>query len=218
VTPEQQARYAVLAYQRVMAEWPWVGVVNFWFFKRPSDAERNQAWYYFRMVEPDFSPLPVYEAMKAYTASLTPTLYPGTHQEDHWALTYEGDWETASATSSALAGCRRATAPGAVLHFVFEGAAAVLVPGPGVGEIEVSVDDGEPRRIPLDGRAVRLAGGWRRAHHQVRLTTVAGDVYVDQVIVRRSAIGSPLPNLPSLVYVALGIAAIWSLSLTLRGR
>jgi hypothetical protein len=218
VTPEQQARYAVLAYQRAMEEWPWVGVVNFWFFKRPSDAERNQAWYYFRMVEPDFSPLPVYEAMKAYTASLTPTLYPGTHQEDHWALAYEGTWETVPVTSSALAGYRRASTPGAVLRFVFEGAAAVLVPGPGVGEIEVSVDGGTPRRISLDGRAVRLAGGWRRTHRQVTLTTVAGDIDIDQVTVRRSAIGSPTPNLPSLIYLALCVAAIWSLSLTLRGR
>ncbi len=218
VTPEQQARYAVLAYQRAMEEWPWVGVVNFWFFKRPSDAERNQAWYYFRMVEPDFSPLPVYEAMKEYTASLTPTLYPGTHQEDHWALAYEGAWETVSVTGSALAGYRRATIPGAVLHFVFEGAAVVLAPGPGVGEIEVSVDGGTPRRISLNGQAIRLAGGWRRAHHRVTLTTVGGDVDIDQVTVRRSAIGSPLPNLPSLIYLALCVAAIWSLSLTLRGR
>jgi hypothetical protein len=67
VTEEQQARYAVEAYQRIQAEWPWVGVVNFWFFKRPSEEEKDQAWYYFRMVEPDFTPLPVYNAVKEYT-------------------------------------------------------------------------------------------------------------------------------------------------------
>ncbi len=66
VTEEQQARYVVEAYKRAQAEWPWVGVVNFWFFKRPSDAEKDQAWYYFRMVEPDFTPLPVYDAVKEY--------------------------------------------------------------------------------------------------------------------------------------------------------
>jgi hypothetical protein len=66
VTEEQQARYVVEAYQRAQAEWPWVGVVNFWFFKRPSEAEKDQAWYYFRMVEPDFTPLPVYDAVKEY--------------------------------------------------------------------------------------------------------------------------------------------------------
>ena len=67
VTEEQQARYVVEAYKRAQAEWPWVGVVNFWFFKRPSEAEKDQPWYYFRMVEPDFTPLPVYDAVKEYT-------------------------------------------------------------------------------------------------------------------------------------------------------
>ncbi len=66
VTEAQQARYAVEALERIQEEWPWVGVTNVWFFKRPSDAEKEQAWYYFRLVEPDFTPLPVYEALKAY--------------------------------------------------------------------------------------------------------------------------------------------------------
>jgi hypothetical protein len=67
VTEEQQARYVVEAYRRAQAEWPWVGVINFWFFKRASEDEKDQAWYYFRMVEPDFTPLPVYDAVKEYT-------------------------------------------------------------------------------------------------------------------------------------------------------
>jgi len=71
VTLEQQARYAVLAYQRAQKEWPWMGVINFWYFKRADDTwERNrQPEAYFRMVTPDFQPLPVYEAMKAYIHS-----------------------------------------------------------------------------------------------------------------------------------------------------
>jgi polysaccharide biosynthesis protein PslG len=72
VTHEQAARYMPLAYQRAQEEWPWVGVIFYWFFKRPSDAEINQSWYYFRMVEPDFTPLPVYESMKNYIASQQP--------------------------------------------------------------------------------------------------------------------------------------------------
>jgi hypothetical protein len=70
-TEEQQARYVVEGYERVREEWPWAGVVFYWFFKRPHDLEKDQAWYYFRMVEPDFTPLPVYDAIKAYTATQT---------------------------------------------------------------------------------------------------------------------------------------------------
>jgi hypothetical protein len=69
VTEEQQARYAIEAYERSQAEWPWFGVINYWFFKRPDDSERDQSWYYFRMMEPDFTPLPVYGAVAEYATS-----------------------------------------------------------------------------------------------------------------------------------------------------
>jgi len=225
VTLEQQARYAVLAYRRAMEEWPWVGVVNFWFFKRASEAERNQAMYYFRMVEPDFTPLPVYEATRDFTANLTPTLYPGTHQEDHWALEYEGDWETVrvgesanqriseSASQrigeSALRAYRRTTSPGATLHFWFEGASLALSPGPTTGEIEVGVDGGAVRRVSLEGRLVQLVRGWRKGRHEVTLTAVAGEVGVDALVV-----GSPWrPSLRLVLgVVCLSLVAFWTLA------
>ncbi len=81
VTPEQQARYAVEAFERAREEWPWVSVVNYWFFKRHNDSERDESWYYFRMLEPDFSPLPVWEAVAQYApdppsvAEPSPLLY-----------------------------------------------------------------------------------------------------------------------------------------------
>lgn len=108
VSLDTQAAWAPLAYERAQAEWPYVGVVNFWFFKPASDVDANQAYYYFRMLEPDFSPLPVYDAMKAY-ANQTPRMYAGTHQEDHWAVTWEGEWsdrtdDTAMLGSYRLAG------------------------------------------------------------------------------------------------------------------
>ncbi len=186
VTLEQQARYAPLAYQRAMEEWPWMGVMNFWFFKLPSDARKNQSMYYFRMVEPDFTPMPVYESMKAYTTDLKPTLYPGYHQETHWALAYEGEWANERESESAILGSyRRAAEPGATVHFAFEGAALTLVPGPGEGEIEVSIDGGEPRRVPLDGQPVQVTTSRRQQRHQVTLTAVSGAVGVDALIVDR---------------------------------
>jgi len=69
---ETRARYVVEAYQRMQNEWPWLGVACFWFFKRASDAEIGQPSYYFRMVEPDFSPLPVYDAVKQYAKATYP--------------------------------------------------------------------------------------------------------------------------------------------------
>lgn len=93
VTREQAAAFMPAAYDRAQREWPWVGVMHYWFFKRPADYERGQSWYYFRMVEPDFTPLPIYDSMRDYIAGLTPTLYRGVHQEDHWAMTRADDSE-----------------------------------------------------------------------------------------------------------------------------
>jgi polysaccharide biosynthesis protein PslG len=69
VTLEEQARYTVEAYQRQQREWPWVGVNAVWFFKRPADWEMGESWYYFRMMEPDFTPLPVFTAVAEYANS-----------------------------------------------------------------------------------------------------------------------------------------------------
>jgi hypothetical protein len=98
VTREQAAAYMPQGYQRALEEWPWVGVVNYWFFKLPSEERRNQAMYYFRMVEPNFTPLPVYNAMRDYISNLTPTLYRGVHQvENHWAITLPDETQVINA-------------------------------------------------------------------------------------------------------------------------
>lgn len=218
VTLAQQARYAPLAYQRAIEEWPWVGVVNFWFFKRASDAERDQSWYYFRMVEPDFTPLPVYERVREYTANFEPALHVGAHQEDHWALDYRGEWETVESENTILGAYRTATEPGAALRFAFDGASLALHPGPGAGEIEIRVDGQAPRRISLDGRPAWLAQGLREARREATLIAVSGDVGIDMLVVHRSALRSVLVNARALVYLALGLVCVGGLVHIFRRR
>ncbi len=133
VSEAQQARYAVEALERIQREWPWVGVVNLWFLRRPSDLERDQPWYYFRLMESDFTPLPVYEALRDYLASLEPTLYRGAHAADSWQITYEGAWQPLEGASS-----RRGTA-GATLHLRWEGCGLTLG-GTLEGRLCVTVD------------------------------------------------------------------------------
>jgi hypothetical protein len=69
VTPEQAAEWAPLAYERAQEDWPWVGVINYWYLKRPDEREVNQPFYYFRLVEPDFEPTPTYFSLQAYIQS-----------------------------------------------------------------------------------------------------------------------------------------------------
>jgi hypothetical protein len=148
VTEEQQARYVVEAYQRIQEEWPWVGVVNFWFFKRATDLEKDRPEYYFRMVEPDFTPLPVYEALREY-ANQPPVMYPGYHQEDHWAVSWSGSpaggsnvWQTVRDERAVLGAYRMAGGVGESLSFSFAGTQLdlVVVTGPDAGQLDVFVD------------------------------------------------------------------------------
>ena len=171
-TPEQQARYAVEAYRRVQREWPWAGVVSFWFFKRATDQEKDQAWYYFRLVEPDFTPLPVYDALTAYFHSdEAHTLYPGVHQEDHWLLTYSGDWQTRTDPAAELGSYRETTDPQAGLSFSFEGRELWLRAAPGeVTNLTYTVDDGAEKHAYVgDNQPVSLFRSANRARHRIEI-------------------------------------------------
>lgn len=101
-TYDENARFMPQYYQRAAEEWAWVGNIAYWFFTRPDPFEADQSFYYFRMVEPDYSPedptftpLPVYDAMQEYIANRPPVLYRGVHQADHWLIeTVDGETVT----------------------------------------------------------------------------------------------------------------------------
>jgi hypothetical protein len=191
VTPEQQARNAVLAYQRAQREWPWVGVVNYWFFKRATDQEKDQSWYYFRMVEPDFTPLPVYDALKTYTHSNeAQTLYPGVHQEGHWLLSYTGNWEThtdAATATGGLGAYRVSGDPQASLNLAFAGEELWLRVGPDeAGTLRYSVDGAAEQSVSFaPGEQVRLADGLNGGRHTITIRPGDGLLSIDSLTVSR---------------------------------
>ena len=63
VTEAQQAEYTVRGIAWGRAHWPWLGVVNIWYFRQVGDVPPDRAAYYFALVDPDFRPRPVYEAL-----------------------------------------------------------------------------------------------------------------------------------------------------------
>jgi hypothetical protein len=221
VTPEQQARYAVLAYQRAQEEWPWVGVVNFWFFKRATDAEADQAMYYFRLVDPDFTPMPVYDALKSHFSEPA-TLYPGVHQENHWALAYDGPWEARTEAGADLGAVRfvpgfaeamDADGSAAELAFRFDGTDLWLKPGPSVqGSLHYSLDGGPetPARFEA-GQPVQLARGLGRGPHTVTIRPGSEPLSVDSLTVQqRFRSGIWLLAGGALVLTALIVALVWN--------
>jgi hypothetical protein len=192
VTEAQQARYAVLAYQRLQSEWPWLGVANYWFLKQADDRERGtNPQYYFRLLEPDFTPLPAYDALSD-AAHLPPVMYRGYHQEDHWAVNYTANWKQVKDERAVLGSYYQATADGAQADFTFEGSDLWLVVDSGAqaGHLQVAVDSGTPAPISLSqqaaaafGAQVPVARGLPRGHHQVQITA-SKDSIIDGFIVQ----------------------------------
>jgi hypothetical protein len=220
VSLEQQARYAVQAYQRAQQEWPWMGVLNYWFFKRATDTETDQAFYYFRLVEPDFSPLPVYNALKDY-AGTSPSLHAGYHQETHWALRWTGQWDPVEDGRASLGAMLRSSGSGNELLLTFQGTDVELVVhrDPDGGTIQVSVDDGPTNTISLHSEEseycvrVPLAQRLQNGPHNVTISTASASdqhVDIDAIVVQRK-------SAPWIPYVA-GCAVLVTLLLALRWR
>ncbi|HSR29143.1 MAG TPA: hypothetical protein VLY63_01165 [Anaerolineae bacterium] len=187
VSPEQQARYAVLAYRRAQQEWPWLGVINTWFFKRASAAERDQAMYYFRLVEPDFTPMPVYHALRDYMHSPeAQVLYPGVYQEDHWALIHEGLWETRTDPAAQLGSYAHADDPQAKITFTFSGTDLWLKAGPGVdGTFSYALDGGAENTASFTaGKEIQLAKKLPKGQHSLTLGAASGPLTIDSLTIR----------------------------------
>jgi hypothetical protein len=210
VTPEQQGRYAALAYQRLEEEWPWLGVGFYWFFKQANDREReSNPQYYFRMVEPDFSPMPVYQTIKAKTGE-PPVVYPGWHQANHWAITYTGQWQQqqhpAATFGAALAG-----QPGDKAAFTFDGS-RLAVAAVGNGRLRVQLDEAEAVELDLAQASpetpVEIAGGLAVGPHQIELVVLEGPFLLDGFVVE----GQPnllLNRAGSVIMVLAAAGGVW---------
>ncbi len=234
VSLDQQAEYLPMAYERLQREWPWLGVANTWYLKRATDAweQNGQPEAYFRLLAPDFTPQPVYDSMKAYTVSITPTLYAGHHQEDHWALQYSGAWETVADSTAELGQLSQTSDPQAALTFQFQGSDLILVApkGPGMGRWLVEVDGREWARInleaasPMPARSTSVVRSLSSGQsHQVVLRPeldadgqVVGPVAVDGLIVqsRNMAWVNGLYCLATLIFLAVAgfIFYLWQAS------
>ncbi len=75
VDEETQARWEVEGYERVQSEWPWMGVMNVWYFREPNPNPKEPASF-FAIVHPDFTPRPAYYALKDYSATVNPSQRP----------------------------------------------------------------------------------------------------------------------------------------------
>jgi len=190
VSEARQARYTVQGYQRAQTEWPWMGAMMYWFFRRVNDSEKNQSFYYFRMMEPDFTSLPVYAAMKAYTPTAR-VVQRGFRSTSHWAMDWRGGWETVQ-DARAYFGEYKIGRLGDSVSFVFRGTDldVVVVQNPYGGAVRVQIDNAPARDIelwrtdPSAGGRVALARGLPGGEHRVTITVTRGTVAINGFVVK----------------------------------
>ncbi len=70
VQPSHRAKYTLDAYQKVLEEWPWVEVAALWAFRYPRPTNTYQD--YFTFVTADFTPKPIYYAVRRYAQGQNP--------------------------------------------------------------------------------------------------------------------------------------------------
>jgi len=153
VSPQEQARYTVQGIDYALDHWPWAGVICIWYFRQVGDIPDTQAEYYFRMVNVDFTPQPVYAAVRAAASELA-VASPGWYEETSPPVRQRGNWYPVRDERASGGSYLASNLPGSRLAFTFQGTEVQLRvrKGPDGGRLLVSVDGvtGRGTSLPRD--------------------------------------------------------------------
>lgn len=151
VSEQVQASYTVQAIQQARAQWPWAGVFNIWYFRQAGNQQPDRPEYYFRMVDPGFTPRPIYHAVKKAATGLG-VAGAGTHEETSPAARFTDGWVAERRKEASAGAVRSARQPGESVTITFEGTEVSLLAltGSGAGTLYVTVDGREASRLPRD--------------------------------------------------------------------
>jgi hypothetical protein len=162
--------------------------------------------------------MPVYDALKDHMHSAEAlVLYPGVYQEDHWALIYDGTWETQSGESAELGMVRAALDPQSEVTFTFSGTDLWLKAGPAEGgTLSYSLDGQEKETVVFAaGEQVQLARSLPRGSHAITIRATPGPLSLDSLTIRDRA-----PSIPWLIAggIVLAIGLVVGLVAALIAR
>jgi hypothetical protein len=139
------------------ANWPWLGVVNIWYFRQVGDITDSKGDYYFRMVDVEFTTQPVYRELVKST-DLQRLAVPGSYGPLSPSLVSKGRWSTIRATNNAPP-VIRSERPGDTVTIRFQGNELTLDGefGPKGGRLGVLIDGSTDavRALPQDDKGRR---------------------------------------------------------------
>jgi hypothetical protein len=235
VPEELQAQYTVEGIRYMRERWPWLGVVNIWYFRQVGDILSSDPEYYFRMVDPEFTPRPVYNEVARATAQQR-LAQVGRYGPLAPVVQSTGRWSVLNGTMGAQA--IRSGRVGDTITIRFRGNQLVLEGdrSPQGGRVAVTVDGSadDVRDLPKDDRGRRYLdfrgssegpvtltvvegldplGALRE--HEVTLTTIpTADGTAGQVTIRAFEVGYVRSS--TVFVIVSGVAALLALGATLR--
>jgi len=174
VSDQDQAAYTVRAI-RLARSWGWVGVLNYWYFRHVGDISVEKADYFFRLVDVDFTPRPVYHTLKRLGQELR-VAQAGVHSELAPALETRGSWRGKALPSG---GRVLVPPPNAAFSLTFEGTGLDLAVAPGEGPAALrAILDRQDRaftvEIPRGAQSVRVVQGLYPGIHVLDLEDISG--------------------------------------------
>ena len=200
VTEALRAEYTRDAYERLQDEWPFVGVACLWFLRRPDREWHSRPEGWFRLLEPDWTELPAYAAVKEI-GRRSPRLMRGRHAVTDPALFYSGPWRDPSDTDLGLA--TRFGSTSAELNFSFRGTGWRLVLDPYSRGTAPQDDEGD--KVEEDeGKQGRARHAWPAvAHAQGATAPPPAPLLTARAIVNRATlVPSVSPSPPATTTLA----------------
>jgi hypothetical protein len=144
VSEADQAAYTVRAIQLARRDWPWAGVFMIWYLRQVGNIAPDSADYYFRMVDVDFTPRPLYTAIQQ-AAKIRQPAGPGIYEETDPLVRTAGVWQPVVDTQTSANAYAFTDQPSSTVTFTFRGTHLELLTrrGPLDGVLQVWLD-GKP--------------------------------------------------------------------------
>lgn len=152
VSEEQQAEYTLQGIEWARQEWPWAGTFNIWYFRQTGQQySPNDAAYYFRVVDVDFTPRRVFDAIQDATTPLF-VAAAGHYEETNPAVAPDTGWQSLIAPQASGQTLMQSGMPGDSLTFTFRGHCAQLIAtkSPAGGRLLVTLDGRTVPDLPID--------------------------------------------------------------------
>jgi len=209
-SPATQASWTVAGLDRARDQWPWMPTIFVWASRWPQATSPEDPTPWFRLMDRNFSPRPVFNALEERAADVH-TAGVGWHQESHPAVTSLGPWPRSYDSTASLDHWVSTGQSGAKLTFHFVGDSVSLLTqfGPDMGILRVQINgkDALANHVPKTGSGITeldlyalkakqkakvlLATGLGDGQHLLELTSTGkhstyssgGKVIVDALIV-----------------------------------